>query len=88
MGTSDYVLAQSAAQTIKARKPSLLAIHLLLTDEVQHELGPDHYRARAALTAADHAVGVLVEAVREAGLADRTTFVVPPTTALRRSTSR
>ena len=76
MGTSDYVLAQSAAQTIKTRKPSLLAIHLLLTDEVQHELGPDHYRARAALTAADHAVGVLVEAVREAGLADQTTFVV------------
>jgi arylsulfatase A-like enzyme len=76
MGTSDYVLAQSAAQTIKSRKPSLLAIHLLLTDEVQHELGPDHYRARAALTAADHAVGVLVEAVREAGLADQTTFVV------------
>ena len=76
MGTSDYVLAQAAAQTIKTRKPSLLAIHLLLTDEVQHELGPDHYRARAALTAADHAVGVLVEAVREAGLADQTTFVV------------
>ena len=76
MGTSDYVLAQSAAHVIKTRKPSLLAIHLLLTDEVQHELGPAHYRARAALTAADHAVGVLVDAVREAGLADQTTFVV------------
>ena len=76
MGTSDYVLARAAAQTIKTRKPSLLAIHLLLTDEVQHELGPDHYRARAALTAADHAVGVLVDAVGEAGLADQTTYVV------------
>jgi hypothetical protein len=76
MGTSDFVLAQAAAHTIKTRKPSLLAIHLLLTDEVQHELGPAHYRAHAALTAADHAVGLLVEAVRAAGLADQTTFVI------------
>lgn len=76
MGTSDYVLAQAAAHVIKTRKPSLLAIHLLLTDEVQHELGPVHYRAHGALTAADHAVGLLVKAVRDAGLADQTTFVV------------
>ena len=76
MGTSDHVLALSAAHVIKTRKPSLLAIHFLLTDEVQHELGPAHYRAHAALTAADHAVGVLVDAVREAGLAADTTFVV------------
>jgi predicted AlkP superfamily pyrophosphatase or phosphodiesterase len=76
MGTSDFVLAQAAAQTIKTRQPSLLAIHLLLTDEVQHELGPAHYRAHAALSAADHAVGLLVEAVRAAGIAEQTTFVV------------
>jgi hypothetical protein len=76
MGTSDHVLAQAAAHTIKTRKPALLAIHLLLTDEVQHELGPAHYRAHAALTAADHCVSLLVDAVREAGLADQTTFVV------------
>ena len=76
MGTSDYVLAQAAAHAIATRKPALLAIHLLLTDEVQHELGPDHYRAHAALTAADHAVSLLVEAVRKAGLEDRTTFVI------------
>ena len=61
---------------IKTRRPSLLAIHFLLTDEVQHELGPAHYRAHAALTAADDAVALLVDAVREAGLAASTTFVV------------
>jgi predicted AlkP superfamily pyrophosphatase or phosphodiesterase len=75
-GTSDAVLAQAAAHAIRTRKPSLLAIHLLLTDEVQHELGPAHYRAHAALSAADHAVGTLVEAVKAAGIADRTTFIV------------
>ena len=76
MGTSDAVLAQAAAHAIRTRKPSLLAIHLLLTDEVQHELGPAHYRAHAALSAADHAVGTLVDAVKAAGIADSTTFIV------------
>lgn len=76
MGTSDAVLAAAAAHAMKARKPALLAIHFLFTDEVQHELGPEHYRAKAALTAADHALGLLVDAVRKAGLADETTFVV------------
>jgi arylsulfatase A-like enzyme len=76
MGTSDIVLAQAAAHAIATRKPALLAIHLLLTDEVQHELGPMHYRAQAALTTADHAVSLLVDAVRKAGIAEQTTFVV------------
>ena len=76
MGTSDAALAGAAAHAIRTRKPSLLAIHFLLTDEVQHELGPAHYRSHAALSAADHAVGTLVDAVKAAGLADRTTFIV------------
>ena len=76
MGTSDVVLAQAAAHAIATRKPALLAIHFLLTDEVQHEVGPAHYRAQAALTAADHAVSLLVDAVRKAGIAEQTTFVV------------
>jgi predicted AlkP superfamily pyrophosphatase or phosphodiesterase len=76
MGTSDHALARAAAHAIRARKPNLLAIHFLLTDEVQHELGPAHYRSLAALSSADHAVGILVEAVKAAGLADTTTFVV------------
>jgi predicted AlkP superfamily pyrophosphatase or phosphodiesterase len=76
MGTADVVLAQAAAHAIATRKPALLAIHFLLTDEVQHELGPAHYRAQAALTTADHAVSLLVDAVRKSGIAEQTTFVV------------
>lgn len=76
MGTSDHVLAHAAAHAIRTRKPALLAIHFLLTDEVQHELGPNHYRSHAALSSADHAVGILAEAVKAAGIADKTTFVV------------
>jgi predicted AlkP superfamily pyrophosphatase or phosphodiesterase len=76
MGTSDHTLALAAAHAIRTRKPNLLAIHFLLTDEVQHELGAGHYRSLAALSSADHAVGILVEAVKAAGIADHTTFVV------------
>ena len=76
MGTSDHALAKAAAHAIRARKPNLLAIHFLLTDEVQHELGAGHYRSLAALSSADHAVGILVEAVKAAGIEANTTFVV------------
>ncbi len=76
MGVSDAALAHAAAHAIRTRKPALLAIHFLLTDEVQHELGPAHYRTHAALSSADHAVGILVEAVKAAGIADHTTFVI------------
>lgn len=76
MGTSDHALAKAAAHAIRTRKPHLLAIHFLLTDEVQHELGAGHYRSLAALSSADHAVGILVEAVKAAGITANTTFVI------------
>ncbi len=75
-GTSDYVLAQSAAHALRTHRPAFTAVHLLQTDVVQHELGAAHYRSRAALSAADRAVGVLVDAVEKAGLAAATTFVI------------
>ena len=76
MGTSDHALARAAAHVIRTRKPHLLAIHFLLTDEVQHELGAGHYRSLAALSSADHAVGILAEAVKAAGIEAATTFVI------------
>jgi predicted AlkP superfamily pyrophosphatase or phosphodiesterase len=75
-GAADVVLTQAAIHTLKTRKPALLALHLLVADKVQHEFGPEHYLSRAALTAADHCLGLLRQAVAEAGLAERTTFVV------------
>ena len=35
-----------------------------------------HYLTRAALTTADHCVGLIRDAIRAAGLADSTTIVV------------
>lgn len=75
-GAADLALTRAATYLFAARRPALLALHLLVTDKVQHEFGADHYLTRAALTTADHAVGVLREAIAKAGLADRTTIVI------------
>jgi predicted AlkP superfamily pyrophosphatase or phosphodiesterase len=75
-GYRDVILAESAAEIFKTHKPELMAVHFLVTDTKQHGWGPNHYMAHAALTRADHNVGILRQAVRDAGLEDRTTFVI------------
>jgi predicted AlkP superfamily pyrophosphatase or phosphodiesterase len=75
-GAGDLALTQAAAHVLRRQKPALTAIHLLVTDDAQHEFGPAHYLAHAALTTADHCVGVLRRAVDEAGLGANTTFVI------------
>jgi|SRR5215203_10060 len=75
-GAADMALTRAAVHVLKARRPALLALHLLVADKVQHEVGPDHYLTRAALTTADHCVGLIRDAIRAAGLADSTTIIV------------
>jgi arylsulfatase A-like enzyme len=75
-GAGDVALARAAAHVFAERRPALTAIHLLITDKAQHEFGPSHYLSQAALTTADHCVGLLRAAVERAGLIDRTTFVI------------
>ncbi|MCP5114088.1 MAG: alkaline phosphatase family protein [bacterium] len=75
-GAGDMVLAEAAAYAIRGRKPNLLAIHLVSTDSTQHEHGPHHYLSQAALTMADSCVGILRQAVRDAGIANSTTFFI------------
>ncbi len=72
----DTVLAEAAAYVIRRHKPNLLAIHLVSTDVMQHRWGPRHYLARAALTNADFCIGLLRQAVRDAGIETDTTFFV------------
>lgn len=75
-GAGDVILADAAAYVIRTYRPHLLAIHFLVTDEIQHAYGSEHYRAKEAFTIADHAVGVLRKAVDDAGLGDKTAFVI------------
>jgi len=72
----DLILAEAAAHAMKTIRPALLSIHILATDERQHEFGPHHFRAAAALENADHAVGILIEGAKAAGIYDETTFIV------------
>lgn len=76
MQAADVALARVAAWEIRTRMPRFLAIHLSATDAIQHDYGSDHYLSHAAITTADRCVGILREAVGEAGLAETTTFVV------------
>ena len=75
-GAADLALTKAAVHLIKTRPPTLLALHLLVTDKVQHDFGADHYMSRAAVTTADNAVGLIRSAVAEAGIADRTTIII------------
>ncbi len=75
-GATDRTLAEAAAEIIRQRRPNLLAIHFLKTDVVQHRYGPGHYLSKAAITETDRHIGLLRDAVREAGIERSTTFVV------------
>ena len=75
-GVSDVALAEAAAYAIQKHQPQFLAIHFLATDKAQHEYGPAHYLAKAAITHVDRCIGILRAAVKSGGLGDRTTFAV------------
>jgi predicted AlkP superfamily pyrophosphatase or phosphodiesterase len=72
----DVALTQAAAYVLREHRPAFTALHILVTDKVQHEVGPAHYRAATALSTADHCVGLLRKAVEAAGLGDTTTFII------------
>ncbi len=75
-GSSDEVLTEAAAYVIREERPHLLAIHLNVVDDYQHRFGANHYLSTAALTMADYCLGLLREAVSDAGLTGSTTFFV------------
>ena len=75
-GAADLALTQAAIHLLKTRRPALLALHLLVADKVQHDFGPTHYLTAAALTTADHCIGLVRAAIAEAGIADRTAIAV------------
>jgi len=75
-GAGDLILAEAAAHVIRSEKPNLLAIHILVTDKAQHDYGPHHYLAKAALTMADACVGILRQALEDAGVGDQSVIIV------------
>lgn len=65
-----------AAYLFERYRPTLLMMHLIGTDHVQHERGRSNPLVRRAVGAADRAIGQVLEAVERLDLRGRTAFVI------------
>lgn len=72
----DEIWTRAGEYIIRTHKPNLLLFHLLTTDSMQHQAGARSLGAQTALVLADRQVKRLVDACRDAGILDRTTFVI------------
>jgi predicted AlkP superfamily pyrophosphatase or phosphodiesterase len=72
----DEIWTKAAAHIIREHKPNLMLYHLLSLDSVQHQYGPKTLAGTTAIAFLDSCVEKIVEAVRDAGMTARTTFIV------------
>lgn len=72
----DRFATTMATHIIRTVKPNLIVIHLMQTDEAQHDHGPRSPEARVAFANQDRHLAEIVRAVDEAGIRARTTFVI------------
>lgn len=56
--------------------PNLMTIHLITTDYAQHATGMQSERTRMAVASVDHAIGLIVENLKQTHLMDSTTVIV------------
>ncbi len=72
----DVNVARIAAYVIAKARPNLMTIHLFSVDHNEHMQGREGDLVRAAVRGADSAVGIIVDAVKAAGIADSTVIIV------------
>jgi predicted AlkP superfamily pyrophosphatase or phosphodiesterase len=72
----DRIYTQAAADIIKKHHPDLLLFHLLALDGIEHKTGFGNDSGKNTIAFLDDRVKDIVEAVREAGDLDRTTFLI------------
>jgi predicted AlkP superfamily pyrophosphatase or phosphodiesterase len=72
----DEIWTRAAEHIVRAHKPNLLLFHLLTTDSAQHRYGTRSLAGDTAFAAADAKVARLIAAYRDAGILDKTTFLV------------
>lgn len=72
----DQIWTKAGEYLIRNHQPDLLLFHLLTGDSEQHAYGPDTLAAKTALAFLDSCVEKLVAAVKDAGLTERTTFLI------------
>lgn len=72
----DWVWTEAACHLIRERKPNLLLVHLLNVDSTHHLLGPQTPGGYTANALIDLMLGRIIDATRDAGILDKTTFIV------------
>lgn len=65
-----------AVDTIKTKKPNLMLLHLIDLDDAKHEAGIDSEEVKVAVVRMDKRIGYLVQATKDAGIYEQTTFLV------------
>lgn len=72
----DQIWTKAGAYLIREHKPNLLLFHLLTLDSTHHNYGPRTLASYDAIAFLDSSVKQLVNAVKDAGMMERTTFVI------------
>jgi predicted AlkP superfamily pyrophosphatase or phosphodiesterase len=69
-------IAKIAAYVIKKSKPGLMTIHVFSVDGAEHAVGRSGKQVQDAVADADAAVGIIVDALKAAGIWDSTVLLV------------
>ena len=72
----DQIWTEAGAYLIRRHKPNLLLFHLLSLDSTHHNYGPRTLASYDAIAFLDSCIQQLVDATKEAGMLDRTTFLI------------
>ncbi|HYO83228.1 MAG TPA: alkaline phosphatase family protein [Bryobacteraceae bacterium] len=72
----DEIWTRAGEHILRRHKPNLLLFHLLTTDSSQHRYGARSLAGNTALALADARVGRLLDALKQAGIDERTTVIV------------
>lgn len=72
----DVNVARIAAYVIAHARPNLMTVHFFSVDHNEHMQGRDGDLVRAAVRGADSAVGIIVDALKSAGIWDSTALIV------------
>jgi predicted AlkP superfamily pyrophosphatase or phosphodiesterase len=72
----DHNVAAIASYVIKKDKPNLMTIHFFSVDHYEHEEGRTGPLVKAAVSDADSSVGIVITALKEAGIWDKTVLIV------------
>jgi predicted AlkP superfamily pyrophosphatase or phosphodiesterase len=69
-------IGKIAAYVIKKSQPGLMTIHVFAADGAQHAVGRNGAQVKQAVADADEAVGIIIAALKEAGIWESTVFMI------------